>query len=807
MNSSNNNDSSSSNSNMNNSLSPTLVTHSDASMGSGRASPDNSYMGRGIWNPSYVNQGSQRSPQQQHQNHHHQQQQQQQQQQQNSQFCFVNPWNEEKVTNSQQNLVYPPQYDDLNSNESLDAYRRRKSSLVVPPARAPAPNPFQYDSYPAYTSSNTSLAGNSSGQYPSGYQQQQQQAYQQGAIHPSQFGSRFVPSLYDRQDFQRRQSLAATNYSSNFSSLNSNTNEGTNSIPVMSPYRRLSAYPPSTSPPLQPPFKQLRRDEVQGQKLSIPQMQPCNSKNDLQPVLNATPKFRRASLNSKTISPLVSVTKSLITTYSLCSPEFTYQTSKNPKRVLTKPSEGKCNNGFDNINSDYILYVNDVLGVEQNRKYLVLDILGQGTFGQVVKCQNLLTKEILAVKVVKSRTEYLTQSITEAKILELLNQKIDPTNKHHFLRMHDSFVHKNHLCLVFELLSNNLYELLKQNKFHGLSIQLIRTFTTQILDSLCVLKESKLIHCDLKPENILLCAPDKPELKIIDFGSSCEEARTVYTYIQSRFYRAPEIILGIPYSTSIDMWSLGCIVAELFLGIPTFPGASEYNQLTRIIDTLGYPPSWMIDMGKNSGKFMKKLAPEESSSSTQKHRMKTIEEFCREYNIVEKPSKQYFKWRKLPDIIRNYRYPKSIQNSQELIDQEMQNRECLIHFLGGVLNLNPLERWTPQQAMLHPFITKQEFTGEWFPPGSSLPGPSEKHDDAKGQQSEYGSANDSSNNAGHNYVYNPSSATGGADSVDIGAISKRKENISGDISNNFAVTHSVQEGPTSAFNKLHIVEE
>lgn len=161
-------------------------------------------------------------------------------------------------------------------------------------------------------------------------------------------------------------------------------------------------------------------------------MQPCNSKNDLQPVLNATPKFRRASLNSKTISPLVSVTKSLITTYSLCSPEFTYQTSKNPKRVLTKPSEGKCNNGFDNINSDYILYVNDVLGVEQNRKYLVLDILGQGTFGQVVKCQNLLTKEILAVKVVKSRTEYLTQSITEAKILELLNQKIDPTNKHHF---------------------------------------------------------------------------------------------------------------------------------------------------------------------------------------------------------------------------------------------------------------------------------------------------------------------------------------------------------------------------------------
>ncbi|EJS43233.1 yak1p [Saccharomyces arboricola H-6] len=800
MNTSNNNDSSSSNCNKNTSLSPNLATHSDASMSSGRATQDSGYLGGNIWNPSYMNQASQRSPQQQ----------QHLQQQHNQQFCFVNPWNEEKVTNSQQNLVYPPQYDDLNSNESLDAYRRRKSSLVVPPTRAAAPNPFQYDSYPAYTSSNTNLAANASGQYPSAYQQQQQQqqqqqhAYQQGAIPPSQFGSRFVPSLYNRQEFQRRQSLAATNYSSNFSSINSGANQGTSPIPAISSYRRLSAYPPSTSPPLQPPFKQLRRDEVQGQKLSIPQMQPCSSKNDLQPVINVTPKFRRASLNSKTISPLVSVTKSLITTYSLCSPDFTYQTSKNPKRVLTKPSEGKCNNGFDNLNSDYILYVNDVLGVEQNRKYLVLDILGQGTFGQVVKCQNLLTKEILAVKVVKSRTEYLTQSITEAKILELLNQKIDPANKHHFLRMHDSFVHKNHLCLVFELLSNNLYELLKQNKFHGLSMQLIRTFTTQILDSLCVLKESKLIHCDLKPENILLCAPDKPELKIIDFGSSCEEARTVYTYIQSRFYRAPEIILGIPYSTSIDMWSLGCIVAELFLGIPIFPGASEYNQLTRIIDTLGYPPSWMIDMGKNSGKFMKKLTPEESVISTQKHRMKTIEEFSREYNIVEKSSKQYFKWKKLPDIIRNYRYPKSIQNSEELIDQEMHNRECLIHFLGGVLDLNPLERWTPQQAMLHPFITKQEFTGEWFPPGSSLPEPSGKQDNTKGQQTD---RRNSTNSLNHDYVYNSNIGNGGADSVDISTSSKGNVNVLSNFPNNYAVSHSVQEGPTNEFNKLHIVEE
>lgn len=80
------------------------------------------------------------------------------------------------------------------------------------------------------------------------------------------------------------------------------------------------------------------------------------------------------------------------------------------------------------------------------------------------------------------------------------------------------------------------------------------------------------MHCDLKPENILLKQPDRSAVKVIDFGSSCLEDETRYTYIQSRFYRAPEVILGLPYGTPIDMWSLGCILAELYTGCPIFPG-------------------------------------------------------------------------------------------------------------------------------------------------------------------------------------------------------------------------------------------
>jgi serine/threonine protein kinase len=85
-----------------------------------------------------------------------------------------------------------------------------------------------------------------------------------------------------------------------------------------------------------------------------------------------------------------------------------------------------------------------------------------------------------------------------------LNNEADPNDEHHILRLRASFIHKNHLCLVFELLSSNLYELIKQNQFQGLSIQLVKVFTSQLLDALTVLKEARLIHCDLKPENILL---------------------------------------------------------------------------------------------------------------------------------------------------------------------------------------------------------------------------------------------------------------------------------------------------------------
>lgn len=137
---------------------------------------------------------------------------------------------------------------------------------------------------------------------------------------------------------------------------------------------------------------------------------------------------------------------------------------------------------------------------------------------------------------------------------------------------------------MFDLLGMNLYELIKANDYQGVSLGLIRRFAVQILTALRFMSRHKIIHCDLKPENILLRKPNKSGIKVIDVGSSCFENERIYTYIQSRFYRAPEIILGMSYGLPIDMWSFGCILAELYTGYPLFPGENEAEQLACIME-------------------------------------------------------------------------------------------------------------------------------------------------------------------------------------------------------------------------------
>lgn len=450
----------------------------------------------------------------------------------------------------------------------------------------------------------------------------------------------------------------------------------------------------------------LHNERLSGKRRPAPKAARVHSKFDLKPKIHQQPKYRRCLVNSIHISPVNALLVYLSETYCICQPKkFQYLKATNPKRVLTKPLEPKFNNGFDNEDSDYILYVNDILGTEEGRKYIVLDLLGLGTFGQVVKCQNLANQLVVAVKVIKSKPAYMNQSLTEVRLLEFLNQNSRGNN---FIRLLDTFMHKEHLCLVFELLASNLYELIKQNQFHGLSMKLVKLLTRQLLELVAQLKSFQMIHCDLKPENILLCQPDKPDIKVIDFGSACFTRQTVYSYIQLRFYRSPEVILGLPYTESIDMWSLGCIVGELFLGLPMFPGTSEYNQMWKIVDMLGYPPRHMIEVGRNSMNFFNR----DTASDKPTYTIKSYDEYVQvlantkgkeEQLKKEQKNKNYFKHRLLKDIILNYKLP-SRKMTHLMIEKECHERQLLTDFLSKVLNLNPLERLTPLEALKHPFV-------------------------------------------------------------------------------------------------------
>ena len=137
---------------------------------------------------------------------------------------------------------------------------------------------------------------------------------------------------------------------------------------------------------------------------------------------------------------------------------------------------------------------------------------------------------------------------------------------------------------------NSLYDYLKSNKFTPLPLKYIRPIAQQVLTALWKLRTLGLIHADLKPENIMLCDSKKQPfmVKVIDFGSASHVSKAIpSTYLQSRYYRAPEILLGLPFNEAIDCWSLGCVMAELFLGWPLYPGASEYDQIRYIIQTQG----------------------------------------------------------------------------------------------------------------------------------------------------------------------------------------------------------------------------
>ncbi|GJQ12605.1 hypothetical protein GpartN1_g4396.t1 [Galdieria partita] len=421
--------------------------------------------------------------------------------------------------------------------------------------------------------------------------------------------------------------------------------------------------------------------------------------------------------SSRSSSPprlLLRVTVVLLDTYQRVCADFRYDNRNRPRRCLTNPNRGVYNFGFDNRDNDLIVYVNDILETPSGERYIVVDLFGAGTFGQVFKCFNERTGELVAVKVIKNQPAYYRQAWMEVYILDMLHKTHPPEEVQHIVKLLRYFVYKNHLCLVFESLSINLYELIKLNNFRGLGLELVRIFLIQILQTLVVLSESSIIHCDLKPENILLTKRGSADLKIIDFGSGCQENHVVYTYVQSRFYRSIEVLLGASYNSAIDMWSLGCIAGELFLGLPLFPGSSVFNMICRISEMLDVPPDHLIERSRNRGRFFTVRRDFMAGLGGKKYQLKSVEQY--EMETGERVVwKRYFQQKKLKDIIMSYPIWRTNPPSQREIDL----RQSFVDFLHGLLKVDPDERWTPLEALQHPFIHLEPLPNNepWEPSG------------------------------------------------------------------------------------------
>ncbi|KAL7267613.1 serine/threonine protein kinase, CMGC, dual-specificity [Rhizina undulata] len=325
------------------------------------------------------------------------------------------------------------------------------------------------------------------------------------------------------------------------------------------------------------------------------------------------------------------------------------------------------NFGYDDERGDYQIVKGDHLAY----RYEVVDLLGKGSFGQVVRCVDHKTGGLVAVKIIRNKKRFHQQALVEVNILQKLKEW-DPHNKHSLINFTQSFYFRGHLCISTELLGMNLYEFIKSNDFRGFSLRLIRRFTKQLLSSLVLLKGKRVIHCDLKPENILLAHPMHSEIKVIDFGSSCFEHEKVYTYIQSRFYRSPEVILGMTYGMPIDMWSLGCILAELYTGYPIFPGENEQEQLACIMEVFGPPEKHLIEKSTRKKLF--------------------FDSFGKPRMIVSSKGR-----RRRPSS-------KTLQNALKCDD------EAFLDFISRCLRWDPDKRIKPDEAMHHDFITGRKST-------------------------------------------------------------------------------------------------
>ena len=214
--------------------------------------------------------------------------------------------------------------------------------------------------------------------------------------------------------------------------------------------------------------------------------------------------------------------------------------------------------------------------------------IGEGTYGVVYKAKDVQTGDTLALKKIRLEVEDEGIPSTAIREIALLKQLQHPN----IVRLFDVVHTEKRLTLVFEFLDQDLKKYLDRHAEKcGLCSEEIKSFLFQLLNGINYCHKNRVLHRDLKPQNLLINMDG--QLKLADFGLARAfgiPVRSLTHEVVTLWYRAPDVLMGSKhYNTSVDMWSVGCIFAEMITGRPLFPGTSEKDQLNKIFEILGTP--------------------------------------------------------------------------------------------------------------------------------------------------------------------------------------------------------------------------
>ncbi|XP_032578720.1 AF4/FMR2 family member 4 isoform X8 [Drosophila sechellia] len=256
----------------------------------------------------------------------------------------------------------------------------------------------------------------------------------------------------------------------------------------------------------------------------------------------------------------------------------------------------------DDADGHLIYHTGDIL----HHRYKIMATLGEGTFGRVVKVKDMERDYCMALKIIKNVEKYREAAKLEINALEKIAQK-DPHCDHLCVKMIDWFDYHGHMCIVFEMLGLSVFDFLRENNYEPYPLDQVRHMAYQLCYSVKFLHDNRLTHTDLKPENILFVDSDytshynhkinrevrrvkNTDVRLIDFGSATFDHEHHSTIVSTRHYRAPEVILELGWSQPCDVWSIGCILFELYLGITLFQTHDNREHLAMMERILGQIP-------------------------------------------------------------------------------------------------------------------------------------------------------------------------------------------------------------------------